>query len=94
MGKTFYKKKTGFVEKTVGDEMVIVPLVGAVAQMEKVFSLNELGSFIYNHLSSQKSTTDLIKLILSEFEIDEETANKDLEHFLKKAVESGIIEEL
>jgi hypothetical protein len=89
-----YKKQTGFVEKAIGNEIVIVPLVGKVAQMEKVFSLNEIGSFIYNNLESEKSMEEIIILILNEFEIDKLTATKDLEHFLSKAVASGIIKEL
>ena len=94
VGKQLYKKQTGFVEKTIGDELVIVPLVGAVAQMERVFSLNELGVFIYNSLNSPKSEEEVIKLILNEFEIDQQTAKEDLKHFLDKAVENGIVQKL
>ena len=89
-----YIKQTGFVEETVGNETVVVPLVGTVAQMEKVFSLNEIGSFIYNNMNSEKSTGEIIELILNEFEVDKQTAEKDLEQFLKKAVANGIIKEL
>ena len=92
MGSYFFIKKTGFVEKTVGNETVIVPLVGKVAQMEKVFSLNEIGSFIYNCLDTQLTIDNIIELILNEFEIDKDTAQGDLELFLNKAVEIGIIE--
>ncbi len=74
--------------------MVIVPLVNKVAQMEKVFSLNEIGSIIYNTLSTAKSIDELLQVILSEFEIDRKTAQEDLEHFLATAVEKGIIQEL
>ena len=91
MGKKLYKKQSGFVEKTIGDELIIVPLVGAVAQMEKVFSLNELGSFIYNALNEPKLESDILNEILDEFEIDEETAAKDLNEFLNNAVARGII---
>ncbi|WP_430816289.1 PqqD family protein [Carboxylicivirga sp. RSCT41] len=94
MRSKLYIKQTGFVEKTVGNEMVVVPLVGTVAQMEKVFSLNEIGSFIYNNLGSKKSTGEITELILNEFEIDRETAQKDVEQFLEKAVANGVIKEL
>jgi len=89
-----FKKKNGFVEKAVGNEIVIVPLVGKVAQMEKVFSLNEIGAFIYNCLNTKKTTDELLSLILNEFEIDRETALNDLELFISKAVKIGIVEEL
>lgn len=91
MDKQLYIKKTGFVEKHIGNELVIVPLVNSVAKMEKVFSLNELGSFIYNLLSSEQSKDQLLDSILEEFNIDYETAAKDLQLFLNKTVESGIV---
>ncbi|WP_439183720.1 PqqD family protein [Carboxylicivirga taeanensis] len=89
-----YKKQTGFVEKTVGDEMVIVPLVGKVAQMEHVFSLNEVGAAIYNALNEAKTQEELLALILSDFDVDKETAQRDMELFLDKAVDKGIIQKL
>jgi len=92
VSKQLYIKKAGFVEKTIGTDLVIVPLVGAVAQMEKVFSLNELGTFIYNLLNKPRSFEEILELILNEFDIDEQTANNDLEHFLIKAVESSIVQ--
>ncbi len=94
MGRKLYKKREGFVEKTIGNEVVIVPLVNEVAQMDKVFSLNEVGSVIYNSMSESKSQEELLQVILSEFEIDDVTAKNDLEQFLVKAVDKGIIQEL
>ncbi|MCT4590017.1 MAG: PqqD family protein [Carboxylicivirga sp.] len=92
MESYFFVKKEGFVEKTIGDETVIVPLVDSVANMEKVFSLNEIGSFIFNCLKTEQSKHQIIELILNEFEIDKLTATQDLEHFLNKAVDIGIVE--
>ncbi len=94
MGEHLYKKRQGFVEKVIGNEVVIVPLVGAVAQMEKVFSLNELGSFICNKLNNEMTKEQILDVILQEFDVDRTTADKDLEQFLENAVKSGIIEQL
>ena len=94
MGKQLYKKRTGFVEKTIGNELVIVPLVGAVAQMDKVFSLNELGVFIYKILNTPRSEDEMTNLILDEFDVDKETALQDLKQFLRKAVENTIVQKL
>jgi len=94
VGKQLYKKRTGFVEKTIGDELVIVPLVGAVAQMDKVFSLNELGVFIYKLLNTPRSEDEMTNLILDEFDVDKETALQDLKQFLRKAVENTIVQKL
>lgn len=94
MGKKLYKKQSGFVEKTIGNETVVVPLVNNVAQMDKVFSLNEVGSVIYNSLNESKTLDELLQIVLNEFDVEAETAKNDLEQFLDKAVFKGIVQEL
>ncbi|WP_430809752.1 MULTISPECIES: PqqD family protein [unclassified Carboxylicivirga] len=91
MGTKQYIKKNGFVEKHIGDETVVVPLVGSVAQMEKVFSLNEVGSLIYSNLSAAKTNDELLTLVLNTFDVSPQTAAADLKHFLQEAVNKGII---
>lgn len=94
MGKKLYKKQSGFVEKTIGNETVVVPLVNNVAQMDKVFSLNEVGSVIYNSLNESKTLDELLQIVLNEFDVEAETAKNDLEQFLDKAVFKEIVQEL
>jgi hypothetical protein len=94
VGKKLYKKQSGFVEKTIGNETVVVPLVNNVAQMDKVFSLNEVGSVIYNSLNESKTLDELLQIVLNEFDVEAETAKNDLEQFLDKAVFKEIVQEL
>lgn len=91
MGELYYEKASGFVEKSIGDELVIVPLVGAVAQMDKVFSLNEIGSFIYFQMKEPITKNEILDKILEDFDVTLEIAQKDLEHFLLNAMNAGII---
>ena len=91
MGELYYKKASGFVEKHIGNELVIVPLVGAVAQMDKVFSLNEIGSFIYFLIDEPKTKGEILDKILADFDVTEDLAKEDLEHFLLNAKQAGVI---
>ncbi|MCU4176408.1 PqqD family protein [Carboxylicivirga sp. N1Y90] len=91
MGELYYEKASGFVEKHIGNELVIVPLVGAVAQMDKVFSLNEIGSFIYFLIDEPKTKGEILDKILTDFDVTEEIAKTDLDSFLLKAKEAGIV---
>lgn len=85
------RRNSGFVFKEMGDESVIIELVNNVVNMDKVLTLNTLGTFIYNQLKEEKSIEDLLELILTEFEVERETAIIDLEEFLKMAEEMKII---
>lgn len=92
MRELLYKRSKGFVEKKIGDDLVLVPLADSVVQMEKVFSLNELGTFVYSLMGSCISVDELLRNILSQFDVSEEEATSDLNTFLSEAVNNKIIE--
>ncbi len=94
VGSRRYRKVSGFIEKKVGDELIIVPVSSTVAQMNKVFSLNEIGSFIYENLTDPMTEAEIITLITNEFDVDEGIAQKDIKSFLEQAMAAKVIEEL
>ncbi len=94
VGNRRYKKVSGFIEKKVGDELIIVPVSSTVAQMNKVFSLNEIGSFIYENLTDPMTEAEIITLITNEFDVDEGIAQKDIVSFLDEATAAKVIEAL
>lgn len=92
MGEQLYKRSKGFVEKKIGDDLVLVPLANSVVQMEKVFSLNELGTFVYSLMDKCISADELLRNILSRFDVSDEEAKGDLNTFLSEAVNNKVIE--
>ncbi len=82
--QTLYKIKSKFVTREVGNELIIVPLSGNVAQMNELFTLNETGKFIWECLDEKNTFDDIVALLTEEFDIDENTARTDVELFLKK----------
>ena len=85
-------RTSGFVFKEMGDESILIELVNNVVNMDKVITLNELGTFIYTQLLESKSIKQLILSITSEFEIDKETATNDLNEFITQAIKSKIVQ--
>lgn len=80
----FQQLKSKFVAREVGNELIIVPITGNVAQMNALFTLNETGKFIWENVSENK-TIDQLALEMTEiFEIDSATAKNDIETFLTK----------
>jgi len=76
--------KKHFVTRVVGDELIIVPLTGNVAQMNALFTLNETGKFIWENIHDSQTFDNLLNSLVSEFDIDSESAQKDLNAFLDK----------
>ncbi len=76
--------KSRFVSRKVGNEVVIVPLVDNVAQMSKLFTLNETAGFLWENLNEGVTADKLKELLLENFEVDAVTAEKDVLEFIEK----------
>ena len=80
----FYKMKSKFVVRAVGNELILVPLTDNVAKMNELFTMNETGKFIWENIGENTTVDHLEALMTEAFEIDNETAKKDIEVFLNK----------
>ena len=82
--RSLFKLKSRFVTREVGDELILVPLSGNVAEMNALFTLNETAKFIWDNATENNSIDDLVKLMIDTFDIDDQTARKDIQSFLEK----------
>ena len=74
--------KSKFVAREVGNELIIVPLSGNVAQMNELFTMNETAKFIWENITEKTSVEDIENAMTDTFDIDKETAKKDILVFL------------
>jgi len=77
-----YRIKSKFVTRAVGNELIIVPLSGNVAQMNELFTLNETAKLIWENLDENASLESMQTLLTESFEVDKTTALNDVESFL------------
>lgn len=84
-----YKLKSRFAARKVGNELVVVPLVDNVAQMDKLYTLNETAGFLWENLKKGVTAEKLKDLLLENFEVGSETAERDVESFLERVKEMG-----
>jgi len=80
--KQFAELKRKYVTRPVGDEMVVVPLSGSVAQMNTLYTLNETGKFIWENTDENATIDSIAVLLTKNFDIDAETAKTDIQSFL------------
>lgn len=69
------------------DEVVILHL-GAGAY----FSLDPVGSTIWDQLAAGKTPDEAVAIVLAEYQVDEVTARADVERIVKELVASGLLE--
>ncbi|MGM9681505.1 MAG: PqqD family protein [Eubacteriales bacterium] len=79
--------------RQIAGENVLFP-VGAMA--EKLFglmALNESGVLLWQKLAKDCTEDDLVELLLSEYNVDRETAQADVRQFLTQLADVGILED-
>ena len=56
-----------------------------------MITLNEVASFIWKNIDECKTVDKLIASILDEFDIDDETARRDIESFTAELIRIGMV---
>lgn len=86
------KRKEGFVLRNVVDEYIVMPTGDNIAKFEGAVVLNEVSAYIFEKLENAMSREDLLSAVMNEYEVDEQTAARDLDALLNKFESMGILE--
>lgn len=86
------KIKEGFIKSNLGDECVVVPVGAQTVDFRGLITLNETGEFIWEVLQNESDISDIVTALTKEYDIDEATASKDAEEFVKILSEKGFLE--
>ena len=85
------KRNVDFVSREVAGEMVLVPVTRDAADLVGIFTLNEVGGFIWGALEEETTEDQIAAAICEEFEVSPEQAREDLNEFLAQLDEIGAL---
>lgn len=83
-----------FIFRNVAGEAVLIPLLKNVADLEAIYTLNEVGVFIWERLENPVTIDELTHEIMMEFEVDQDVLEADMKQFIHELKESKIILEV
>ena len=89
--KKKYYRNPDFIFRNVAGEAVLIPLMKNVADLEAIFTLNEVGAFLWNHMEDPITLDSLKIILMDEFDVDLDVAEDDLCHFLSELLDLHII---
>ncbi len=78
------KIKDGYLLREVAGSHIVVPIGEGSMDFSGVISLNSVGAFLWNKLEKDCTKEDLVSAILSEYDVDKDTAESDIDEFLEK----------
>lgn len=85
--RRFPKRRTELASRVIGDEAVVV-----VPASSQVHELNPVASFVWQRCDGNHEGYEILKDMLSEFEVQEEEAEKDLTALLEELAELKLVE--
>ncbi len=90
--KTIFSKNENVITRVVAGETILVPISGNIANMQHIFSLNEVGEVIWENIDGINDISQIIDSVIQEFNISAEKAEKDCVEFVESLRISELIE--
>lgn len=81
------------ISRKIVDELILVPLRRSVAEMESLYTLNDVGARIYELIDGRRTAREIAAIIVDEFVVSQEQAEADVLEFLNKLLAIGGIDE-
>lgn len=86
------KIKDGYILREIAGNYVVLPIGEATIDFNGMASLNGTGAFLFGKMSEDTTEEKLVQELLDTYDIDEETARRDVANFVEKIKGAGIIE--
>lgn len=85
------KLKNGFILRQVAGQTVVLPS-GNDLDLNMMITLNDTGRFLWERLEKEVEQEELVAALVSEYDVDEATAQSAVESFVGKLKENGFMD--
>lgn len=85
------KIKDGFIIREVAGSFIVVAVGSAAKNFNGIINLNETGAFLWKILERGATEEELLAKMTEEYDVDEETARKDIDAFINKLQEAKLV---
>ncbi len=86
------KLKKEFILREVAGETIVVPVGSMALNFNGIISLDPVGTVIWKALEQGKEREEILSEILENFEVEKETAEADMNEFLKQLEDNHFME--
>ena len=86
------RKRSSIVTRKVVDEKILVPIQRQLGEQHCIYTLNEVGEWVWDHIDGQRTVRDLAQGVIGEFETTKQAAEADVRRFLGSLLEERLVE--
>lgn len=87
------KIKSGFAKREIAGSNIVVPVGRKSLDFNGMITLNGSGSFFWDCFCKDITIDDAVKMVTAEYDVDESTARKDIEGFVKMLKDNDLLDE-
>ncbi|KPJ69446.1 hypothetical protein AMJ44_03755 [candidate division WOR-1 bacterium DG_54_3] len=89
-----HRKSDYVVSRRIADEFILVPIRQKVGDLGSIYTLNEVAARIWELIDGKIKVREIKDMMVEEFEVTPEEAEKDLREYLQQLLKiKAIIEE-
>lgn len=89
-----FARSERMVGRRVADQFLLVPIVSRGAEVDCLYNLNRVGTFIWESLDGRTRGADIVEAVVERFEVAREKAEDDYRGFVVSLVGIRAIEEV
>ena len=84
--------KPDFVLRDIAGEYLVVPICEEADRIHGIITFSESGAFLWEKLQDEQTEVSLVEALLGEYDVDADTAKRDVKAFLDSIAELGCLE--
>jgi hypothetical protein len=89
-----FARENDCVTREIAGETIIVPIRNRVGDLDSIFTLNEVGTMIWQLIDGRTSAHQIAEAIHQAYDVEQEEAARDTADFLDSLKSAGLIKEL
>jgi hypothetical protein len=89
-----FVKDNRSVTRSIAGETIIVPVRSGVSDLNSIYTLNEVGTAIWQLIDGHRTAKQIIEAIIDEYEVPPEQAGRDVFDYLEKLEAEGLIRQI
>jgi hypothetical protein len=87
------RRSERFVSRRVGEETFVVPVRAGIADLESIFTMDEVASAIWARIDGKTGVDELARALAAEYEVTEAEAAADVAAFVALLASKGLIDD-
>ena len=80
--------------REIAGEMIIVPIRSGIGDLDSIYTLNEVGTAVWQLINGQRTIAEIVAAIATDFEVTREQAERDVLEFIGALQAEGLVRPL